>query len=89
MKTISTYAVSLRELLNVGVKTAGYAAVATWASVYGIHYLWQWTGWTWLASLNGFLIAAFSPIMWAGTVLLGGYVLMKIGSWIKGLFTGE
>lgn len=89
METISNYAAALRELLNIGAKAAGYAAVATWASVYGIHYLWQFTGWSWLVSLNGFLIAAFSAIMWAGTVMLGGYVLMKIGTWIKRLFTAE
>lgn len=89
METISNYAASLRELLKFGTKIAGYAAVATWASAIGTYYLWQWTGWSWLVSLNGYLIAAFSPIMWAGSVLLGGYVLLKVGTWIKGLFTAE
>jgi hypothetical protein len=79
----------LQEIFAAVARQLGTLAVGTWAGLVGTYYAWNWLGWSWLATLNGYLALIMVPMLHVAAVTLMISAIIKVGLWIKSLFGSE
>jgi hypothetical protein len=76
----------LKSMFGYSSQILGGVAVANWLGIFATYYTWQWLGWSFLVSLNGLFLTTFPIIMWAAAGALAVNLILKLGTWVRGLF---